>query len=183
MAPEIETAKEQSIEADVEATLRAVRAAGARVASCRAARRTGGGRLRVLTSSPKFALGRRTIGVPQNPILFHVGETIMAIDAPAPIVKAYARLTSLRDNIKTGDPSTPRILVDEFNEALAEMKAGGYDIADFAIPESKLFENWGGMEVHTVLFKSRIDAAILCFRIDDSVEQIRVGFEPPHENG
>jgi hypothetical protein len=72
-------------------------------------------------------------------------------------------------------------LVDEFNEALQEMKTAGYDIADFAIPENKLFKNWGGMEIHTGYFKSRIDAAILCFRIDHSVEQIRIGFEAPRE--
>jgi hypothetical protein len=103
----------------------------------------------------------------------------MQISAPAPIVKAYSRLTGLRGNIPASDYTT-RDLSDEFNQAIRELKSAGYDVMEFSITDTSLEEMWGGgLEVRTALLKTRIDAVLTCFRIDHGEEKVGIGFLPP----
>ena len=101
------------------------------------------------------------------------------------IVRAYARLKGLRDNVPSGPPAAPRAMVDDFNRALDDLKAAGYDLSDFRITSDHM-ERWYGGDLFTTpaVLRSHIDAVLIYFRIDQDPEgegpvKASIGFEAP----
>jgi hypothetical protein len=110
----------------------------------------------------------------------------MTTDSQVSIVKAYARLRGLRNNIADKEYWAPRILVDDFNRALDDLKNGGFDLADFRIA-GKDFEIPAmlGEESRTArssVLKARIDAVLVYFDVQQGRTPARVGFEAPKSN-
>ena len=107
----------------------------------------------------------------------------MATDSQVSIVKAYARLRGLRINISDKEYWAPRILVDDFNRALDDLKDGGFDLSDFRIAGKDLeIPAMLGEESRTArssVLKARIDAVLVYFDVQEGKTQARVGFEAP----
>jgi len=107
----------------------------------------------------------------------------MATDSQVSIVKAYARLKGLRGNIPEKEYWAPRILVDDFNRALDDLNAGGFDLSDFKVAGKDLeipaMLGPGSSTARASVLKSRIDAVLVYFEVQGGQRQARVGFEAP----
>jgi len=107
----------------------------------------------------------------------------MATESQVSIVKAYARLKGLRNNISDREYWAPRILVDDFNRALDDLNAGGFDLSDFTIASNDLeipaMLGEGSRTARSSVLKSRIDAVLVYFEVQGGQTPARVGFEAP----
>jgi hypothetical protein len=107
----------------------------------------------------------------------------MAIDPQASIVKAYARLKGLRANILDKEYWAPRILVDDFNRAIDDMKDASFDLSDFAIAARDLevpaMLGESSRTARSSVLKARIDAVLVYFEVQGGKTPVRVGFEAP----
>jgi hypothetical protein len=99
------------------------------------------------------------------------------------LVFAYARLKGLRDNIPT-DPKQPfvsDVMWQDFNKAIEDVKAAGYDLSAFAISGNDMDEGYSGhRHLLASVLRSRVDALLVYFSIETGdARRPRVGFEAP----
>lgn len=106
-----------------------------------------------------------------------------ATDSQTSIVKAYARLKGLRNNIPEKEHWAPQVLVRDFNRAIDDLNAAGFDLSDFALVGSDLeIPAMFGEESRTArvsVLKARIDAVLVYFEVQTGQTSARIGFEAP----
>jgi hypothetical protein len=108
------------------------------------------------------------------------------LDQETLVVRAYARLKSLHDNVpSTATQTAHRQMVEDFNRALADLKSAGYDLSAFELRNNELERDFSGtLTARSDVLRSRVDAALIYFRIDQDPEdegpvRARIGFEAP----
>jgi hypothetical protein len=99
------------------------------------------------------------------------------------VVFAYARLKGLRENINPTpqQPFVSDVLWQDFNKAIDDLKAAGYELSRFAITGSDMDEGFGGhRHVRFDVLRSRVDALLVYFTVETGqAPRPRVGFEAP----
>ncbi len=103
------------------------------------------------------------------------------VDQDSLLVKAYARLKALRDNLPTSDTYAPRVMLNDFNRALDDLGRAGFDASDFGVTDQDLDDAWGVPSIQSTVLRARLDAVLIFFRInhDTGPTRAKIGFDAP----
>ena len=66
---------------------------------------------------------------------------------------AYARLRALRDNIDPAEPHAPESLCTNFNRALDDLRAAGFDLSAFKLDDD-------GVEDRNLALRAQLNAVL-----------------------
>ena len=109
------------------------------------------------------------------------------------LARAYAMLSSLRNNIAQMDYNVPEKYVREFHTALDRLEGIGKEVSEFRIPDSALkpkpgasmyvegkeiFSSKGDICVERPFILTKLDAILGYFEIITSEEPKKIGFRP-----
>jgi hypothetical protein len=74
---------------------------------------------------------------------------------------AYARLRALRDNIDVAEPYAPDSLCTNFNRALDDLHAVGFDLSAFRLDETeRVPDPQGSLQFSSSVLRARLDAIL-----------------------
>jgi hypothetical protein len=97
------------------------------------------------------------------------GKELRQVQDGEKIARAYARLVALRKNLdgERAKGNCKGLYAHEFNEALRDLKASGFDVREFRIRQEQFrtTQIQGEFVVDAVLLLTRIDAVLVLFEL------------------
>lgn len=108
---------------------------------------------------------------------------MMVSDQSDKLMRAYARLRALRDNLST-DRYIELMYVEQYHEALQHLEENGFDVAEFRISPEHLKDitigaNKKRLHVERPLLLSKLDAVLTYFELAVQRPPAAIGFKAP----